>query len=677
MKTIQLVFGAHCHQPEGGLAPVFESHYQRVYKPFLSVLNGYPEFPAVLYYGGPLLEWMEEAHPEFLMLLEEMVRRKQVELLSGGFYEPILAMIPTSDKLGQMEKMTTYLRARFGTRPRGCWLPHQVWEPSLVLALRNSGMDFTFLDDRFFRIAGLDGDRIHYPCLTEDQGKTVVVFPIGHELQEAALRQPPKQLLAPLRELADESGRRVAVLLLEAESLGREEVRRRLFDQRGLARLLEAVWENREWLQPLTPRRYLRQHLPQGRVYFPCLSSQEVASQCLNAGQKRRILSPRPGEPAVETALLAGGFFRRCLTRYPEIDLLYSRMIYTHLLVNQVRGDKYKKNAARTELWKGQSGTLYWNAPAGGVHTNHLRKAAYRAFLEAEEIARISEMFIPSIISLDFDMDGENEFLYQGESINAYVHKRGGVLFELDFLPIHWNYLDTMARWPEPYHERPQDGCDRYWRKAFLDHFFPPKTSLQRFERMEYEEAGDFIDRPFEMVHLDREKPELLLRRAGTVLAGGQAYPLLLEKRFLFRKSELELQLRLSAPPGRTLSLWYASEINLAMASQETVRLYGIHGQSRRALAGERAESAALDGLEARDLQNGALMELAASQPFDLWTLPIETVPPCRPGLPPAAREEAGQRVYQSTCLVPGWKIRLGGEPWSTTLMLSLKKEEA
>ncbi len=663
MKSIQLVFGTHSHQSEGDRPEAFEAQYQRVYKPFLSVLNGFPDFPAVLYYAGPLLEWMEEAHPEFLMLLDEMVRRKQVEMLGGGFYEPILTMVPTSDKLGQMEKMTTYQRARFGTRPRGCWLPQQVWEPNLVLALRNSGMDFTFLDDHYFRIAGVGAEGACRPCLTEDQGKTVVVFPICREQQEAVLWKNPRQVVGSLRDLADKSGQRVAVFLLEAEALGQKEVHHRLFDQHGLARLLETIRDSRDWLQPLTPRRYLRQYLPHGRVYFPCLSCQEIAGQGLTARSRAR-----PRESSPEAALLSGGFFRRCLTRYPEVNLLYSRMVYTHLLVNQVRGDKYKKIAARTELWKGQSGTVYWNSPAGGVHAGHLRKAAYRAFLEAEQIARVSEMFIPSLISLDFDMDGENEFLYQGESINAFVHKLGAVLFELDFLPIHWNYQDTLARWPEPYHSRPQEGCDRYWRKAFLDHFLPPKTSLESFARVEYEEAGDFLGQSFEVARLEREQPELLLRRAGTVVVAGQPQPVVLEKRFLFQKSSLELQVRLSSPSDRPVPLWYASEVNLAMAAQEATRLVAVHGKGRKGLGGERVEASALDGLEVHDLHNGVLLELTASRPFDLWAFPIETV---------ALTASGPQRAYQSACLVPGWKIRLQeGEDWSVRLLLSISKVE-
>jgi alpha-amylase len=675
MKSVQLVFGVHNHQSEGDFKEAYEADYQRAYKPFLSVLNSYPEFPVVLYYCGPLLEWMEEAHPEFLMLLEEMVRRKQVELLSGGFYEPVLTMIPTSDKLGQLEKMTTYLRSRFGVRPRGCWLPHQVWEPTLVLSLRDSGMDFTFLEDRFFRISGLEQGDLYHPYLTEDQGKTITVFPLSRELQELAHRGDPRRVIRHLKGLAGESDGRVVVLLLEGEKLGREErIRQRLLEQRGLARLLEAIWKNRDWLEPLTPNRYLRQHPPRGRTYFPCLSCQEMVRGSFSAGQKERFLQllDRVDDRAAEANLLAGGLFRRYLTRYPEVNLLYSRMIYTHLLVNQIRGDKYKKLAARNELWRGQSGTVYWNSPSGGVYAGHLRKAAFRSFLEAEQIARVSEMFIPSIIGVDFDMDGESEYLFQGETINAYVHKRGGVLFEMDYLPIRWNYQDTVARWAETYHERPQDGCDRYWRKAFIDHFFPPAMDLGRFQRMDYREAGDFVDQPYEVVQLDRDRMELALRRTGSVVANGEPHPLSLEKRFLFRKSEVELQVRLTNPAGRPLSLWYGTEINLALGSPERAdtRVFGTHGKGKKKELGTGPlQSAALDSLEIQDIRNGAVLLLSSPQSFALWAHPIETVSACG---------GTTKRTYQCSCYLPHWKLQLKPEEsWQTSLFLSLKTMEA
>ena len=140
-----------------------------------------------------------------------------------------------------------------------------------------------------------------------------------------------------------------------------------------------------------------------------------------------------------------GGYFRQFFVRYPESALMYAKMMHTHVLVNQLRGDRYRKRAAQNELWKGQSHHAYWFGGSAGLHANAQRKAVYRSLIEAEKIIRATEIFAPSIIGVDFDADNGTEYLYQGSELNAYLHARGGALFELDFLPASWNYLDTLV----------------------------------------------------------------------------------------------------------------------------------------------------------------------------------------------------------------------------------------
>ena len=159
MSPISLLFGTYNQQPDGTTAEAFEESYQRSYKPFLSLLYKHPRLHTVLHYSGSLFEWLEDQHPEFIMLLKEMVRRKQVELLGGGHHAPILPLIPDGDKLGQIEKMSTFIRTTFGTRPWGSWLAERVWEPTLARILSNSGIEYTFLDDEFNRQYGNDHRR--------------------------------------------------------------------------------------------------------------------------------------------------------------------------------------------------------------------------------------------------------------------------------------------------------------------------------------------------------------------------------------------------------------------------------------------------------------------------------------------------------------------------------------
>ncbi|HVO39482.1 MAG TPA: alpha-amylase/4-alpha-glucanotransferase domain-containing protein, partial [Spirochaetia bacterium] len=444
MRTVTLILGTHNHVPIGMDQESIEKAYQTAFKPLLAVLYSYPDFPLVLHYSGVLMEWLEEYHPEFLMLLSEMVKRGQVEMLGGGYYDPILPLIPTNDKLGQLEKLTTWLRARFEMRPRGCWIAENVWEPSLASVLRVSGLDYTFLDDGQFRMAGVHDSRLLRPQIAEDQGKIISVFPVSGPLRRLAIESEPAAALEYLRTLAKDGGPPPTAVLLEDGC-------------RALAGLLRNDWlesfirlvaESADWLRPATPSQYLRDHPPSGKLYVPSSSSMEMMEWALAPAHRGRYREARlrSEENGDSGQYPAGGHFRQFLTRYPEAWLMYAKMTYTHALVNQVRGDRYKKKAAQNELWKGQCNHAYWQGGRGRIYENTLRKAVYHALIEAEKITRATEIFAPSIISVDFDMDNSTEYLYQGSELNAYIHTRGGALFELDFLPASWNYLDTMAQ---------------------------------------------------------------------------------------------------------------------------------------------------------------------------------------------------------------------------------------
>ena len=363
MRTVKLILGTHNHIPIGMDQESVEKAYQTRFKPLLAVLYSYPEFPLALHYSGVLMEWLEEYHPEFLMLLEEMVKRGQVEMLGGGYFDPILPLIPTNDKLGQLEKMTTWLRARFETRPRGCWLAENVWEPSLASVLRVSGMDYTFLDDGQFRMAGASDSRLTQPQIAEDQGKIISIFPVSSRLRALAREADPAAAIAYLRTMAEQDGFPAAVLLGEGsrESPG-------LSRSDWLETFIRLVGESSDWLRPTTPGQYLKDHPPSGRLYIPSSSSMDMTEWALSPALREgyREALRRSVEDGDLGQFPVGGHFRQFLARYPEAWLMYAKMTYTHVLVNQVRGDRYKKKAAQNELWKGQCHHAYWQGARGG-----------------------------------------------------------------------------------------------------------------------------------------------------------------------------------------------------------------------------------------------------------------------------------------------------------------------
>ena len=118
VRKFELVLIIHAHQPVGNFDDVFERSYQQAYLPFVEVLQRHPAIRLGLHYSGPLLEWIERAHPEYFERLRGLVEKKQVEMLGGGFYEPILAVIPPQDCHEQITRLADYVERHFGAQAR-------------------------------------------------------------------------------------------------------------------------------------------------------------------------------------------------------------------------------------------------------------------------------------------------------------------------------------------------------------------------------------------------------------------------------------------------------------------------------------------------------------------------------------------------------------------------------
>ncbi|HNV47575.1 MAG TPA: 4-alpha-glucanotransferase, partial [Spirochaetota bacterium] len=69
----------HNHQPVGNVDHVLERGYTDSYNKTIDILMNYPEFKFSVHHSGPLLEWIERHHPDYLDKLRVMVDRGQLE----------------------------------------------------------------------------------------------------------------------------------------------------------------------------------------------------------------------------------------------------------------------------------------------------------------------------------------------------------------------------------------------------------------------------------------------------------------------------------------------------------------------------------------------------------------------------------------------------------------------
>ncbi|MDP2727981.1 MAG: hypothetical protein Q8P59_10630, partial [Dehalococcoidia bacterium] len=218
-KNLYLGLAFHNHQPVGNDTGVFALAYERSYLPLVKALEEHPAIRVSLHYSGPLLDWILENRPQFLDRLAALVARRQVEIMGGGYYEPILPAIPQADRLGQIEKMSAFIKERFNQQPTGLWLTERVWEPDLPSTLARAGIQWTVVDDTHFRLAGMEDKDLFGYYVTEDQGYTLKVFPTSKYLRYAIPWHDVPRVLDYLLEVAA-TGAALAVLGDDGEKFG-------------------------------------------------------------------------------------------------------------------------------------------------------------------------------------------------------------------------------------------------------------------------------------------------------------------------------------------------------------------------------------------------------------------------------------------------------------------------
>src|SRR5260370_25344769 len=111
--SIHLGLVIHNHQPVGNFPWVFQQVYEESYLLMIEALEQHPIVRLSLHYSGSLLDWFEEAHPEFLERIAALVRRNQVELVSGGYYETIFFFFSYLDQKSQKTPPPTRLSIDF------------------------------------------------------------------------------------------------------------------------------------------------------------------------------------------------------------------------------------------------------------------------------------------------------------------------------------------------------------------------------------------------------------------------------------------------------------------------------------------------------------------------------------------------------------------------------------
>lgn len=630
----KFLLAVHNHQPVGNFLSVFEQAFADCYLPFLREALKHPRFKFAAHYSGPLLEHMHDREGEAWDILRSLVKRGQVELLGGGFYEPILSVIPERDRFGQLALMNDFLEEHFGVRPRGIWLTERVWEPDLPRTLSQAGVEYTFLDEEHFHYAGVRD--IHNYYVTEDEGRTVKLFPIDKKLR----------YLIPFHELGDvetyfgkvAARGGLAILGDDGEKFGLwPGTKKWVYDQGWLSRFL-CFLEDRH-VETLTPADALEDRPPAGRVYLPPASYEEMMEWALAPEAAETFKKVKESVPAEARRFLRGGFFREFFLKYPESNHLHKRMVVVSREV-AAAGDA----VAQRELFRGQGNDPLWHGVFGGLYLPHLRESAYEHLLKAERTIP-SE---PGWRLFDFDADGRNEAFARGDSFGLLVKPDfGGSLIEIDYYPLARNLTDVLSRRKEAYHSRPvEPGTSSGKSIHEMEKILPagaerllrydpgPRSSALDYVFSAEARIDDLIDGRLggpdaAFVQLYEPKIEgavLRLSRRSILSVGREAFSLDIGKDIELREGGVFVRYRLRNLGSEDVSFIFGSEWNLYQVPEEVE------------CAGSEIS-----------LASGRLF-LAGTPMFEKKFYPLQTV---------SQSERGYDIIHQGYCFLLMWKIDL------------------
>jgi hypothetical protein len=650
------------------------------------------------------------------------VARGQVELVGGGFYEPILIAIPHEDRIEQIRRLSQFIEEHFGKRPAGAWLAERVWEPQLPAALAEAGVEYTLVDDSHFLTAGREIPELFGYYIAEECGKTVKVIPGLQELRYLLPFGSVEDSVAFLRRSANDHPGGMASMGDDMEKFGAwPHTYEHCFRDGWLDRFFSAMEASYEWLEMVLPAEALASHAPLGRVDLPTASYTEMMEWVLPTSVRQKfhaLLDEFSGRADVRR-FLRGGFWRGFFSKYAEANLLHKKMLRVSSKLRRGGGKGTRKTPrgeqlrakAITHLMRSQCNDAYWHGIFGGLYAPHLRTELWRELIRAETIAdslHHGAKPYQAMTRLDFDADGREEIEITSPKFAAVTKPSdGGTLEVLDFRPSAVTLINSLQRRVEAYHSKLQNAAqfaakvasiheqtltkepglekhlkyDRWARNTFRLLLFSPEKTHADFEALSLAESAAFAGGDYRVEQASTEEIRICMKAPlrQVVSDADPGFALCAAKVLQFKDHENGFDVRcridlaqVGSAPSQDGTICPAQ---FTVGLEMVVSLLAPNVPDRYIeLAGDRKPlewSGVIDGPQVRlvDEWQDVAVEIEAQGASQLWISPIETV---------SESEEGFERVYQGSQILGVWNVTLDpAQPWSAETVLHVTAARA
>ncbi|MCX8174359.1 MAG: hypothetical protein N3F63_07130 [Thermoplasmata archaeon] len=394
--SVYLVQVWHLHQPVTQEKRWIDVATEKAYNKLLDTYANHPTIKFNLNITGSLLENLEKYHPETIERVKGGIGRGQLRLITTGYYQPLIPLIPPSHAIAHIRKNTEALKRLFGQVPESAWVPERAWEPWEAEVWADAGVKNVLIDDHVMKRGNPDFPETakYHVWQAEHNRKKVNVFLIDKEMRYLVPWEPVKKVIGYIRTVDKKTdGRAVVTFGDDGEKMGEWPHTEKACEwlDEFLSALEKEKFVKKVWLED-----YIREVGALGKANFPPVTYIEMEKWCFGSIHN--------------------------WTRHPLVKDMYSRLL-------EANGKGLQIN---DYILRAECNDPYWYARRMTYH----RQLIYRNLILFDRGAWGDGVEVG-----DRNGDGLDEVLLSTKSQRVYVDASGRI-YEWDVVD-GWNLVNT------------------------------------------------------------------------------------------------------------------------------------------------------------------------------------------------------------------------------------------
>ncbi len=537
MKPLNLAILLYVKEPfsreKGAFDPLFSRIAERVNSCLVS-----DRLRFSLFLPGRVAEVWNRRNVACVVNMRSAIREGNLEVLGGGFYDPMLPLFPTVLQKMQIEKLSSLLEKVFLSEPAGYFSSSMSWEIAMTEVLARHGFRYALVSESSLQECLGLATRVSGWFTTEDRDSVMQLLPVAEDLSGALLKGPDE-------------------FLSMAESLGESDNTWTLAlpvpvtDAAAIDAFFERIREN---LSRVPNRLWTLSHLfeepSRGKVN---LMSGVGSSVGLPKGSRscRELLLRRPESDLMHKSLLIANSHAESMLGEKEARIVQERLL--PVMAPEYYADLYDEKGIRSPVvrWKGSREII----------------AVER---DIEKMARLDGRRVE--VS-DFLRNGYRQILVNGPSVQFLLEQHSGAsLRTLVYKDSRVNLVSSLK----------QNGDIP---RAFVDHLLPKSVSDFRQIDSALNDGSGALVSPYDY-QIERSEDSLgvLMRSEQMADLENERHVLHVEKRFaLVRKnSALDVSYALSNGTFSTVRAYFGTELSLGFRQVFGKRAYSLKIDGRK-----------------------------------------------------------------------------------------------